>query len=116
MEDGFEKRVKEAVSSAFGNRADGGYIMPPKRVLILNDPKPLGLDWIEIIEVDTHRLLIIRVRDILNVYFMATYSKIRNYVELANGETFEISDDEYERIANLLVHQQVRVKKEEANE
>lgn len=106
-----EKFIKEAVTSAFGNRAQG-VSMSPKRVLVLNDPKPVELEWIETIDADSCRQLIIRVRDILNIYFMATYSKTRNYVELSNGERFEISDEEYERIANLLVHSQIRVPKE----
>lgn len=103
-----EKLIKESVTSAFGNRADGVFTSP-KKILVLNDPKPVGLDWIEIIDEYNIRTLVIRLSDFI---CMKGYGHDRFFVELHDGERMEVSLKEYERIANLLVHPQVRVPKE----
>ena len=79
--------------------------MSPKQILVLNDPKPVGLDWIEIVDEYNLRTLVIRLTDFI---CMNSYQKSRYFVELAGGERMEITLKEYERIANLLVHPQVR--------
>ena len=107
-----EKLIKESVTSAFGNRAQGGS-MPPKTILVLNEPKPDGLYWIEIFDEYYLRRMVIRLLDII---CLKAHNMDRFFVELYDGQMIEISDEEYERIANLLVHPQGRVKKEEVNE
>ena len=103
-----EKLIKESVTSAFGNRADG-ISMSPKQILVLNDPKPVGLDWIEIVDEYNLRTIVVRLVDLI---CMNSYQKSHYFVELSGGERMEITLKEYERIANLLVHSQVRVPKE----
>ena len=110
-----EKKFKESVTSAFGNRADG-VSMSPKPILVISDPTSVGLDWIEIVDDYNSRKLVIRVCDVI---CMKAYNMDQFFVELAGGERMEITLKEYERIANLLVHPQVKafvVKKEELNE
>ena len=57
-----EKLIKETVTSAFGNRAQG-VSMSPKQILLLNDPKPVGLDWIEIDDAYNIRKLVISLKE-----------------------------------------------------
>lgn len=94
-----EKLIKEAVTSAFGNGADG-ISMSPKQILVLKDPNPVGLDWIEIVDEYNIRKLVIRVCDVI---CMEAYNMDRFFVELQGGQRMEVSLKEYERIAKLLV-------------
>ena len=94
-----EKKFKESVTSAFGNRADG-VSMSPKPILVISDPTSVGLDWIEIVDDYNSRKLVIRVCDVI---CMKAYNMDQFFVELADGSRMEVSLKEYERIAKLLV-------------